>query len=124
MVPLVRPVTEVLVAGGVPVTTVGVCAVVPTYGSRYRGDRATVARRRGPGDRAARGISCGRRDARGCVRRSGRGLAAGLKDHGSHLPDRLGAGAHGGGWRSPCSDDLVLGQHFHMTVSEMLVRAV
>ena len=31
-VPLVSPVTVVLVAGGLPVTVVGVCAVVPMYG--------------------------------------------------------------------------------------------
>ena len=31
-VPLVSPVTFAVVAGGLPVTVVGVCAVVPTYG--------------------------------------------------------------------------------------------
>ena len=32
VLPFARPVTVVLVAGGLPVTVVGVCAVVPTYG--------------------------------------------------------------------------------------------
>ena len=32
VVPLVSPVTVFVVAGGEPVTVVGVCAVVPTYG--------------------------------------------------------------------------------------------
>ena len=31
-VPLVSPVTVAVVAGGLPATVVGVCAVVPTYG--------------------------------------------------------------------------------------------